>query len=320
MDEYLASKKRYVVLVIISTLFLFFSLFFSPPLDFPSNKIVIIPKGTSIFATGKLLKENKIISSPSVFSIIVKIVNPSNGIIAGGYSFTAKKNVISVALRLAKGDSKLSDIRITFREGLNVREIAKLCDESLPLCEENKFVKLALPYEGYLYPDTYFFLQSSKAEDVIQIMKDTFEQKISQLDKEIRSFGKSQKEILIMASILEKEAQNFENMRAVASILWKRLAIGMPLQVDATLQYAIGKNTYELTTKDLATTSPYNTYTNRDLPPTPIANPGIDSIRAAIDIKPTKYLYYLTDKKGNFYFAETHEKHVLNKQKYLNSF
>ena len=123
-----------------------------------------------------------------------------------------------------------------------------------------------------------------------------------------------------MASILEKEAQNFENMRAVASILWKRLAIGMPLQVDATLQYAIGKNTYELTTKDLATTSPYNTYTNRDLPPTPIANPGIDSIRAAIDIKPTKYLYYLTDKKGNFYFAETHEKHVLNKQKYLNSF
>ena len=121
-----------------------------------------------------------------------------------------------------------------------------------------------------------------------------------------------------MASILEKEAQNFEDRQKVASILWKRIAIGMPLQVDATLDYILDKNTYELTLTDLATSSPYNTYKYRGLPPKPIASPGMESIKAAISPTPTKYLYYLTDRDGKFYFAQTFEQHLVNKTKYIN--
>ncbi len=323
MPEFLINRKRFFIAHFLSMcffLFIFYGVFLSAPYNFPVDKMVVIPKGTTVLAAGELLKENRIISYPSIFSMIVKITSPNDAIIAGGYIFRERESVITVGRRLATGRHELDTIKITFPEGLTVKEMAKLCKDNLPLCDEKEFIKLGASLEGYLYPDTYFFIQSSIAEDVIQMMKDTFNQKILQLDKEIKSFDKSEKDILIMASILEKEAQNFENRKAVASILWKRISIGMPLQADATLQYETGKNTYQLTTEDLAKKSPYNSYTSKGLPPTPIANPSIESIRAAITIKPTKYLYYLTDKSGNFYFAETHEQHVINKQKYLNSF
>ena len=250
--------------------------------------------------------------------MIVKL-SGSNGVLAGGYLFNHKQNLVEVARRLAHGDHQLLSIRVTFPEGLAVRELAALCAKSLPLCNEKDYITLGTPLEGFLFPDTYFFLQSADAKEVITTMQSTFKEKTDPLNKEVRSFGKSLHDVVTMASILEKEAQNFENRQNVASILWKRIAVGMLLQVDSTLDYALGKNTYELTTKDLATTSPYNTYKYKGLPPTPIANPGLESIKAALSAKPTKYLFYLTSRGGSFYYATTYEEHLTNKRRYLNA-
>ena len=125
-------------------------------------------------------------------------------------------------------------------------------------------------------------------------------------------------EVIIMASIIEDEANGtLESKRIVSGILWKRLRLEMPLQVDAPFQYYNGKNSYTLTKEDLKEDHEYNTYTNKGLPPTAITNPGIDSIRAAITPTKTDYLYFLSDKKGNMYYAKNFEEHKINRELYL---
>jgi len=121
-----------------------------------------------------------------------------------------------------------------------------------------------------------------------------------------------------MASIIEAEARTTESRRIISGILWKRISLGMPLQVDSTFVYINGKNTYELTSDDLKIDSPYNTYVYKGLPPTPIGNPGLDAILAALYPKTSKYLYFLSSKSGDMYYATTFEQHKRNKELYLN--
>jgi len=120
-----------------------------------------------------------------------------------------------------------------------------------------------------------------------------------------------------MASIIEKESLNGDERQIVSGILWKRISLGMPLQVDATFLYINGKASAELTKDDLNIDSPYNTYRNKGLPPGPINNPGLDAIVAALYPKDSPYLYYLHDKKGKVHYAKTFNEHVANKRKYL---
>lgn len=120
-----------------------------------------------------------------------------------------------------------------------------------------------------------------------------------------------------MASILEGEARGREEMEIIAGILWRRIEIGMPLQVDTTFLYVNGKNTFTLTQADLKIDSPYNTYLYRGLPPTPISNPGLTAIRAALNPQPTPYLYFLTGRDGLMYYSRTHDEHVQKKTRYL---
>lgn len=297
--------------------FIFFGLIFSAPMQFPINDMVNIPDGVSTDTAGQILENRKIIRSKATFIILTKIFGDGH-IQAGGYLFDKRENVFEVASRLSKGVHNLQSIKITFPEGTTVKDMAELCSKYLTQCKKEDFIAKASSLEGYLFPDTYFFWENADAEIVINMMNATHKQKIATLDKEIRLFGKPIHDVLVMASILEKEARKYEDMQKVSSVLWKRIELGMLLQVDASLDYALDKNTYELTLKDLATTSPFNTYKYKGLPPSPIANPGIDSIRAAISPTPTKYLYYLTDRSGNFYFAENHDKHLINKRKYMN--
>ena len=152
---------------------------------------------------------------------------------------------------------------------------------------------------------------------MLAVFEENFNVKIKSIDDAIRAFKKPLKDIVIMASILEAEARTTETRRIIAGILWKRLDIGMPLQVDAAFQYIDGKTTFQLATSDLETDSPYNTYTRKGLPPTPITNPGLDAILATITPIKTPYLYYLTDKDGKMHYAVTHEGHLANKEKYL---
>jgi UPF0755 protein len=161
-------------------------------------------------------------------------------------------------------------------------------------------------------------MQNTKADDVILMMRENFAREIKKYEKDIALFKKPLEEIVIMASILEGEARTLEAKRIVAGILWKRIRINMPLQVDAVFKYYNGKNSYNLTKNDLKDDHEYNTYTNKGLPPTAINNPGIDSIRAAITPTQTNYLYFLSDKSGNMHYAKTFEEHKANKDLYIN--
>ncbi|MBI3075161.1 MAG: endolytic transglycosylase MltG, partial [Parcubacteria group bacterium] len=149
-------------------------------------------------------------------------------------------------------------------------------------------------------------------------MRENFFKKIKPLETAIGDSGKNLHEILTMASLLEEEARAADTRRLIAGILWRRLKIGMPLQVDATFMYINGKNTFELTLEDLADdSSPYNTYTHKGLPPGPITNPGLDSIVAALYPKENPYLFYLADLSGTTYYSRTFDEHKEKKFRYL---
>ena len=196
--------------------------------------------------------------------------------------------------------------------------MAVIFKKSIPSFDEEKFMEETQKDEGYLFPDTYLFFPNVTTEEITRTLKSNFNKKTESLGGEIKKSEKAIKEILTMASILEKEARKREDIEIISGILWKRIEIGMALQVDAPFVYYNGKGTYNLTTKDLKTDSPYNTYTRKGLPVGPIGNPGIDSILAAIYPKSSPYLFYLSDRDGNIYYSANFEKHKKNKILYIN--
>jgi UPF0755 protein len=141
--------------------------------------------------------------------------------------------------------------------------------------------------------------------------------KTESLNEEISKSKRSLKEIIIMASLIEKEARGEEDRFIISGILWKRIEKGIPLQVDAPFLYILGKESSELTISDLSTNSPFNTYRYKGLPPAPIGNPGLESIKASLRPTTSPYLYYLHDKNGNIYYAKTYDEHKQNIKKYL---
>ena len=148
-------------------------------------------------------------------------------------------------------------------------------------------------------------------------MEDTFTKRLESIKVIVLAFNRPLSDIIKMASILEGEARTTETRRTIAGILWRRISLGMPLQVDASFKYINGKGTFELTPRDLAIDSPYNSYTHKGLPPTPISNPGIDAIASAVTPIKTNYIYFLSDKEGNMHYAVTYAEHLANKAKYL---
>lgn len=209
------------------------------------------------------------------------------------------------------------EVAVTIPEGYNTSQIGETF-EKLGIFSKEDFVKIAQREEGYLFPDTYRFYKNAKPEDVISKMKDNFNKKLTpEILKEIKKQNKTLNDVIIMASLLEEEVGATEDRKIVAGILWKRLDLGMGLGVDAALTYVLGKTSGELTAMDLKLDSPYNTYRYRGLTPTPISNPGLDAILAALRPAPSPYLYYLTGKDGQTHYAKTLEEHALNKFKYL---
>jgi UPF0755 protein len=174
-------------------------------------------------------------------------------------------------------------------------------------------------YEGYFFPDTYKINLETTAEDFLKNIFSNFDQKLtSDLRKEIERQNKSIEDIIIMASIIEKEVKNVADKKVVSGVLWKRLKIDMPLQVDSTLLYnndLVDGN--RVLISDTKADSPYNTYKNKGLPPGPICNPGIESIKAAIYPTSSNYLYYLSAPSGKTIFSENFEQHKAAKAKYL---
>ena len=254
---------------------------------------------------------------PQMFTLLVYAFQGKATAVAGEYYFFEPSHVFSVAERISTGNYGITPIRTVLLEGSTVRDYASKLSKIFPNIDAEVFIEAAHPDEGHLFPDTYLFLPNADTDTVLNELKKNFTKKIEPLLPDIDRSGRTLKEIVIMASMLEKEASREKDRRDIAAVLWKRLDIGMPLQVDATLDYALGKNTYDLTEEDLRNDSPYNTYAYRGLPIGPISNPGLASLRAALYYEDSPYWYYLSDRRGTLYFSETFEEHVAYKREYL---
>jgi UPF0755 protein len=188
-------------------------------------------------------------------------------------------------------------------------------------------VDKAKSYEGTLFPDTYEFNADASEETIINTMRDNFTNKTQDVltDASLAKIGLSKEQVLILASIVEREVVTESDRKIVAGILIKRLKEGMTLGADATTQYAMapkGNNDWwpkNLTPNDLESTSPYNTRKTVGLPPTPICSPGLISIKAVVEPQSTEFYYYLTDSQGITHFAKTLNEHNKNIAKYLSS-
>lgn len=294
-----------------------FNVAFSPPTDFPTKSIVSIARGASAPAVAAQLTEAHIVAHARVLRAVLRVSGMSDQVQAGAYLFSKPENVFVIAYRLVVGDYGLPPVRITFPEGETARHAAARVSEAFSTISESDFLRAAQTYEGYLFPDTYLFPPSADTASIVQTMRTNFNTRIEPLLIEVSDSGHSLSDIIILASLVEREARSVANKRIVAGILWNRLALGMPLQVDAVFGYIFGRDTYSPSLADLKVDSPYNTYTHKGLPPGPINNPGLESIDTAIHPTNTEYLYYLTGKDNLMHYATTYAQHQANRRKYL---
>lgn len=291
----------------------------------PSSMVLqkfVVPKGSGAAQIGHKLKEEGLIRSPLIFRIVVKVYAMETELQAGTFDLSTGMDVTTIATELTKGTE---DVWVTIQEGWRIEEIAdSLLSQGLTDFDREEFLQLTRGTEGRYFPDTYLVPRTMTAQSMYDLLTSTFERKVLQgLAAEISQYGGSFDEMLVIASLLEREAQNFEDMRLVAGVIQNRLAIGMPLQIDATLQYAKGYSSQENTwwatplavDKDLD--SPFNTYLNTGIPPQPIANPGITAIQAALNPLESDYFFYIHDSSGEMYAARTLEEHNRNVNTYL---
>ena len=282
-----------------------FWLFFLPaPKDFPPGKTVMIEKGTGLAEISGMLKEEGLVRSKYGFALYARILNKSKKIKYGKYLFNEPVSVFALTSRLAKGEFGFKPVKVVIPEGLTAKEIAELFGD-FENFDKKEFLEKTAGLEGYLFPDTYLFLPGAETEQIIGTMRDNFQKKAGDVGQDI----------VIMASLIEKEVPDSGDRKIVSGILWKRLEIGMPLQVDAVFPYVTGRR--DVLSDDLKIDSLYNTYFYKGLPPGPISNPGLDAIEAARNPKESPYLYYLSGKDGKTHFAKTFAEHLENKEKYL---
>lgn len=290
-----------------------------PPRHFPVGEIVSVESGASVRTIARSLEAAGFVRSAEWFMVLFQLRSPHTVIVSGDYIFDRPASAYKVLHRLAIGDYGPTQIRFTVPEGSTVVQIAEIARAAVPDFPADEFVELAEDREGYLFPDTYLVFPSVTPAELLELMEQNFEARVGELFAEYEVPEEEQSDIVILASIVEREAfgDNYREHQIVAGILKKRLSIGMRLQVDATLNYINGKSSSQLTKADLRSDSPYNTYTNYGLPPTPISNPGLIAIETTINSLATDYLFYLHSPDGTIHYAENHDQHVANKQRYL---
>lgn len=290
---------------------------FSAPNDFPSDSIVVIAQGSAAPEVSSTLERAHVVRSAAVLRFILRITGESEHIHSGAYRFTEPESALTVASRISSGSFGIPPIRLTIIEGNTVRDMAVKVADAFPEISASEFLAAGQPYEGYLFPDTYFFPPDASAKSMVGTMRTNFANQTASLSDVVAASGHSLGDIVTMASLVEKEARSSEAKHMVAGILWNRIKKNMPLQVDAVFGYIFGRDTYSPSFADLGVDSPYNTYTHRGLPPGPIDNPGLESIDAALHPTKSDYLFYLTGKDGLMYYAKTYAQQLANQRKYL---
>ena len=286
--------KLGLALLFIGIVYVFYHI--AVPLDMNAKETVFsVEKGQGSRTIAQRLEDGGFIRSAFFFNAYTLLRGAVSKLQAGEYAVSRAYSIVQISNKFAAGD--VIKNRITIIEGWNIKDIAEYLQEQgvAPREEILAFQHL----EGHLFPDTYEVSPAATAEELVTLMTDTFEKKV----------GAISKDALITASILEKEVQTKEDKEIVSGILSKRLRAGIALQVDATVNYITGKKAVRASLEDIAIDSPYNTYKYRGLPPGPIANPGLESIRAALQPKESPYWYYLSTPEGETIFSETLEEH-----------
>ncbi len=322
-------KKRFLILIplllglgVISLWMVFLTLVSPVNSQLTQTQVFVIPKGQAVSVIGERLKESGLIKNALAFRFIVKKDGLSQKIQAGSFDLSPSMTTAEVAQKLTQGTY---DLWVTIPEGWRREEIAdSLAKQELESFSKEEFLSLTKGQEGRLFPDTYLVPRQISTEQLVRLLQQTFEKKIiNGLKNDLAQSDYSLTEILTMASIVEREAKGYDQMTKVAGVLWQRLEIGMALQVDASLQYIKGFDQVQdtwwptPTAADKELNSVFNTYKYPGLPPAPIANPGLDAIKATLNPVNTGALFYLHDLSGQIHFATTLEGHNANVEKYL---
>ncbi len=316
-------KVIYIIAIIVSVAIALLTLYTEGKLPVNKNAeksvMFVVNKGENLDSIINKLSSEKLIRNRVVFYLVVKQLGIERKIQAGDFRLSQSMSAEEIASELTHG---AVDIWVTVREGLRKEEVAEIMSKEFDI-SETEFNNLSR--EGYLFPDTYLIPKNPSVEQIVNIMESTFNKRYSEeLQKKARKNGFTDLELITFASIIEKEA-TANDKQEVADILFKRLRDNYPLQVDATVQYALGYQVNEkrwwkkqTTFEDLKIESPYNTYKNVGLPPNPICSPSLASIKAAANASvDTPYMFYLHDRKGKTYYAETYDQHLENIEKYL---
>jgi UPF0755 protein len=305
------------IIIVLAAIWIGVRALIAPPSDFPVPYRLTIEEGQSLFSISHELQDAGAIKYTKPFEMFMIVLGSERRVSEGEYYFKKPATALEIAFRISGRQFGIDRTKVTFPEGFTAKQMSDRLGAALPDFDTVLFLTLAKESEGYLFPDTYSFFPSVTPDVVVALLKRNFEEQLVPLQQSIRTSGRSQKDIIIMASIIEKEANKAEEMPIISGILWKRIDQGMAMQVDAPFLYTLGKESSELTRKDLASNSPYNTYKNKGLPPGPISNPGLDAIKAAAAPVPSDYYYYLHDRDGGVHFAKTYKEHQSNIAKYL---
>lgn len=313
---------------------------YRPHTSYKSSRSVEIAPGLGAGKIANVLKKEGVIRSKWAFMVYISWKNKTSGLKPGSYVF-GHASIPEIVRDLTRGGT--NERAITIPEGWTAKEIAEYLEKE-DVTPADVFLELAggqhsvltkfdflkdrsksAGLEGYLFPDTYRIFKDATVEDIIVKMLENFDKKLTpELRTEIARQGKSIFEIVTVASMIEKEVVSDEDRAIVSGILWKRLELGIGLQVDATIVYIknqesriMNQGTEKISIEDTKIESPYNTYRYRGLPKGPIGNPGLSAIRAAIYPKESPYLYYLSAPDGRTVFSKILEEHNEAKLRYL---
>ena len=305
----------------------------SPVSDDRSVTLVTIPQGVTADEIGAILDRAGLIRSKWVFVQTVGLRGASEQLKPGAYELSRSMSLLHIIDKLEHGH--VAESWLTIPEGFTARQIAHFLSAN-SVADEREFATMALSeadefngvtpdswrsLEGYLFPDTYRFTKGYGSRAVIRDMLRAFRSKVAEPFREeiaayrlpgdgtAGSFTDNLAKVVTVASLIEREAKIPADREMIASVLYNRLRKGMPLQVDATVQYALGEHRSRLFYKDYETPSDYNTYLRPGLPPGPIANPGAASVRAALRPARSDYLYYVASTDGSHIFSRTLQEH-----------
>ena len=307
-------KIFYIVIAICILLLILLTLHIRTQLTAPDtflpDTVFNVESGMNVRDIAKEAQEKGIVRSKLLLYAVLAYSYEPNNIYAGGYLFKEPVGLFAVAKKLAEQKIIHDTIALTIPEGVRLTQIAEIAQRTL--AEDfvpQAYLTLTEGREGYMFPETYFVPETFEAKELVELQEITYEAFMEPLRKEIEASAFTEYEVLI-------------SMGLVSGILQNRLEINMALQADASIEYVLDTPLNELPEGQLASElrekdSPYNTYLNTGLPPTPIGNPGEMAILAVLRPAESDYFFYITDADGQFFYAETFAEHNQNIAKHL---